>query len=214
MNELKQRLNRVPNETMVACCSTTDHEFTVVLIEPGFTIDAQLRGADAQDLLPGHSVYCLPQVDGEHEAQEKHISVGSSAKTWGLSRWLDDQPAPVQAALPLGAGAARREKYFELLASGVVPMEQVPFEFRACDERLYDLLCAAEVEWQLDPRHGSDARYTSAAARPGDAQAEALVGVYRDLRASLVARGGDIYRDGKYSPPKLTVSAGSESNGP
>jgi hypothetical protein len=233
VKELKQRLNRVPNETMAVRCPTTDREFTTVLVEPGFPIDAQLHGADAQDLLPDHSVYCLPQVDGGHEAQEKYISVGSSAKTWGLSRWLDDQPAAVQAAFPPGAVAARREQYFGLLACGAVRMEQVPFKFRAYDERLYDLLCAAEAEWQLDPRHGSDARYRSAAARPGDAQAEALVGVYRDLRASLVARGGDLYRDGKYTPPKLLVARaiddgnttgqsitlpdramGSENNGP
>ena len=82
-------------------------------------------------------------------------------------------------------------------------MTMVPFRFKEYDENLYELLCAAEVEHQLDSTKRT-ANAKSAAAR-GNA---AMVQVYKDLRVSLITNGCAAYVQGKYCPPGLEVVSG------
>ena len=99
----------------------------------------------------------------------------------------------------------RRQKYFEILDSGEFTMQWVQFKFKEYDECLYELLCAAEAEHQLDPKASTNPNVRSAAAR-GNVQ---LVQIYRELRRTLIDDGCSAYNEhGRYNPPQLEVAAG------
>ena len=186
-------------------------------MEHGFPIDSVHRkkgSLRADELRPGYAVYKKGQIEGGRIAQQKMIDKGAVAMDWGLSSYLKGQDAQTQLSYCCGQneqqmGAAnvakRRRKYFELLDSGEWEMNWVPFRFKQYDESLYELLCAAEAEHQLN-KANKNANDQSAAAR-GNKQ---LVQIYRGLRKSLLADRCAAYTSGKYTPPQLEVTSGGQ----
>jgi len=100
----------------------------------------------------------------------------------------------------------RRKKYFQVLDSGECAPEWVSFQFKQYDEALYELLCAAEAEHQVDPKQTADGS-KSAAARNSEGAA-ALQTIYQTLQANLRQSKSIYDTQGKYKPPQLTVSEG------
>jgi hypothetical protein len=101
----------------------------------------------------------------------------------------------------------RRQKYFEILDAGEFNMQWVPFRFKEYDECLYELLCAAEAEHQLDAA-ATSVNIRSAVARGNDQ----MVDIYRGLRKALIADGCSAYCGGRYRPPQLEVTSGKRRN--
>ena len=95
----------------------------------------------------------------------------------------------------------RRQKYFEILDSGEFSLQWVPFRFKEYDECLYELLCAAEAEHQLN-RAATSANVRSAVARANDQ----MIDIYKELRKTLITDGCSAYCGGRYQPPRLEVT--------
>jgi hypothetical protein len=190
----------------------------VILVDHGFPIDSSLKVTGTDKLRPSYCVFKEGQIEGGRTAQQKIVDRGALAVDYGLSSYLSSQSAKVQKMFSYGLNSEqmgdamkqkRRQKYFEILDSGEFTMQWVQFKFKEYDECLYELLCAAEAEHQLDPKAATNLNVRSAIAR-GNVE---MVQIYRELRQTLIDNGCNAYNEhGRYQPPQLEVSAGGRRN--
>jgi hypothetical protein len=189
----------------------------VILVDHGFPIDDSLKVAGTDKLLPGYCVYKKGGTAGGRTAQQKIVDRGALATDYGFSTtYLSSKSAQIQQAFCYGKPEKqmdaqmkekRRRKYFELLDSGEIKMQWIPFRFKEYDECLFELLCAAEAEHQLD-RKATGVNVRSAVAR----QNVQMVDIYKGLRKALIADGCSAYKSGRYLPPQLEVTSGGQRN--
>eukprot|EP01043_Picozoa_sp_COSAG02_P057755 COSAG02_NODE_7067_length_3200_cov_6.962593_2_plen_671_part_00 len=214
------RFNKIPNQVLeFQCPNASDAKpgkgvVHVILVDHGFPIDSSLKVTGTEKLRPSYCVFKEGQIEGGRTAQQKIVDRGALAVDYGLSSYLINQSAKVQKMFSYGLNSEqmddamkqkRRQKYFEILDSGESTMQWVQFRFKEYDEYLYELLCAAEAEHQLDPKAATNPNVRSAVAR-GNVQ---MVQIYRELRRTLIGDGCSAYNEhGRYHPPQLEVAAG------
>ena len=217
------RFNKIPNSTIsfqcpksAAASAKSKGALKVILVDNGFPIDDSFKEAGTDTLLPNHCVFKKGGIDGGRTAQQKIVNRGALAIEYGLSTYLSTKSSSMQKEFCNGELAEtmgkanvqkRRQKYFEILDSGDFSLQWVSFQFKEYDECLYELLCAAEAEHQLN-RAATSVNVRSSVARNN----HQMVDIYEELRETLITDGCSAYCDGRYQPPQLEVTSGGRLN--